>query len=327
MDKLTRRQFARLALALPSAGWLSGARAQGGAPGRLIVGYPAGGTIDATARRVADAWRRQGRLYIVDNRPGAAGRVASSQLKREPADGSALLCTHTSAFTIYPHVYAKLMYDPLADFVPVSPVVAATCAFAVGSLVPASVRTLQDYAAWVKQTPAQASFASPAAGSMAHFLGWRFAEAAGLRLQHVAYKGSAPAMQDLLGGHIAAYVGFVADFLPYLQQGRLRILGVAADRRSRFMPQAATFAEQGYAAVKGTETYGVFAPPGTPEAVVRTIHETLVAASKDETLVAGFEQIGLEPYTLPPQEYARLIRSEREAWAPIVRASGFRSED
>ena len=193
MDTLTRRQFARLALAAPSAGWLSRAAAQGGAPGRLIVGYPAGGTIDGTARRVADAWRRQGRLYIVDNRPGAAGRLASSQLKREPADGSALLCTHTSAFTIYPHVYAKLMYDPVADFVPVSPVVAATCAFAVSSLVPASVRTLQEYAAWVKQTPAQASFASPAAGSVAHFMGWRFGEAAGLKLQHVAYKGSAPA--------------------------------------------------------------------------------------------------------------------------------------
>jgi tripartite-type tricarboxylate transporter receptor subunit TctC len=324
MDTLTRRQFARLALAVPSAGWLSRAAAQGG-PGRIIVGYPAGGTIDATARRVADAWRKQGRVCIVDNRPGAAGRLASSQLRREPADGSALLCTHTSAFTIYPHVYAKLMYDPVADFVPVSPVVAATCAFAVSSLVPASVRTLQDYAAWAKQNPAQATFASPAAGSVAHFLGWRFGETAGLRLQHVAYKGSAPAMQDLLGGHIPAYVGFVADFLPYLQQGRLRILGVTAERRSRFLPQVATFAEQGFAGVKGTETYGIFAPPGTP--VIKATYEALVAASKDEALRAGFEQMGLEPYTLPPQEYARLIRREREAWAPIVRASGYRFED
>ena len=322
---ITRRAFSQFALALPAAAAFP-ALAQA-SPGRLIVGYPAGGTLDTTARRVADAWRKQGRHYLVDNRAGAAGRIANSQLKRERADGTALLCTHTSALTIYPHVYTKLMYDATADFVPVSPIVAATCALAVSTVVPASVRTVQQYAAWVRENAAHASYASPAAGSMAHFLGYRFSELAQLKLQQVAYRGSAPAMQDLLGGQIAAYFGFVADFLPYLQQGKVRILGVTGDKRSRFMPAVPTFAEQGYADVKGTETYGIFAPPGTPDAVVKSIYDAVVAASRDEALLAGFEQVGLETFTLPPQDYARLIQRERDAWAPIVRASGFRSED
>lgn len=296
-------------------------------PGKIIVGYPPGGTLDQTARRLAEAWRKQGKSFMIDNRGGAAGRIANSQLKRERPDGRSLLCTHISALTIYPHVYAKLGYDPASDLVPVSPVVAATCAFAVGSLVPASVKTLSDYVQWTGQAPAHAAYASPAAGSIAHFLGFQFAQATGLKLQHIAYRGGAPALQDLLGGQIAAYFGYVADFLPYMGQGKLRILAVAGDKRSRFMPGAPTFQEQGFAAIKGAESYGLFAPPGTPDAVINATYEAVVTASGDKTLVAGFEQIGLEPFTLPPSEYARMIQREREAWGPIVQASGFRSEE
>src|SRR5262245_31507830 len=139
MNAMNRRALARFALALPAASWMSPSLSQTSGVGKLLVGYPAGGTLDTTARQLAEAWRKQGRLYIVDNRAGAAGRIASSQLKRERPDASTLLCTHASALTIYPHVYTKLMYDAAADFVPVSPLVAATCAFAVSSGVPSSV--------------------------------------------------------------------------------------------------------------------------------------------------------------------------------------------
>ena len=328
MDALSRRAFARIALAAPAAGWLLPALSQtGGTTGKLLVGYPAGGTLDTTARQLAEAWRKQGRMYIVDNRAGAAGRIASSLLKRERPDASTLLCTQTSALTVYPHVYTKLMYDPVADFVPVSPVVSATCALAVSSVVPASVKNLQDYVAWVRKSPAGAAYASPAAGSVAHFLGYQLSEAGGLKLQHIGYRGSAPAMQDLLGGQIPAYFGFVADFLPYLQQGKVRILGVTGEKRSRFMPAVATFIEQGFAGIRGGETYGVFAPPGTPESITKALHEAIVTASKDPALLAAFEQVGLETYTLAPSEYAKLIQRDRESWGPVVRASGFRSEE
>jgi tripartite-type tricarboxylate transporter receptor subunit TctC len=328
MHTHSRRDFTRFLLAAPAAAWLPSAFAQvGGTTGRLLVGYPAGGTLDTTARQLAEAWRKQGRQYIVDNRAGAAGRIANSQLRRERPDGSTLLCTHASALTIYPHVYSRLMYDAAADFLPVSPMVAATCAFAVSGAVPASVKGLAGYVEWVRRSPAAATYASPAAGSMAHFLGYQFSDTAKLKLQHIGYRGSAPAMQDLIGGQIPAYFGFIADFLPYLRTGKVRLLGVAAEKRSLFMPGVPTFAEQGWARIQGRENYGVFAPPGTPEATVRSLYESMLVASRDAALRAAFEQVGLEPHTLPPQEYASQIQRERELWAPVVRASGFRSEE
>lgn len=329
MHALSRRAFARLALTLPATGGLLPAFAQtGGTTGRILVGYPAGGTLDTTARHLAEAWRKQNRQYIVDNRAGAAGRIANGQLKREKPDGSTLLCTHTSALTIYPHVYSKLAYDPATDLVPVSPIVAATCALAVSSAVPASVQTVQAYLDWVRRTPGAANYASPAAGSMAHFLGYQLSEAGGLKLQHIGYRGSAPAMQDLLGGQIPAYFGFVADFLPYVgQDSKVRILGVAAEKRSPFLPKVATFTDQGFAQVRGAETYGVFVPPATPAATIKALHESIVAASKDTALRAAFEQVGLETLTLSPAEYTQRIQRETAFWAPVVRASGFRAED
>lgn len=324
MNSLSRRAFAKLASALPAVALPWSALAN--TPGKLIVGYPAGGTLDATARHLSDAWRRDGRTYIVDNRAGAAGRIANSQLKREAADGQALLCTHTSALTIFPHVYAKLSYDPEADFIPVSSLVTAGCAFAVSSKVPGTVKTLPDYVAWVRQTPGAALYASPAAGSVAHFLGYQLSEAGNLKLEHVGYRGSAPAMQDLLGGQIPAYVGFVADFLPYLQQGRIRILGVTSEQRSRFLPNVPTFSEQGFS-IRGAETYGLFAPPGTPQDSINALHAAIEKAGRDATLLAAFEKQGMDVRTRSPKEFAAQIRRERETWAPVVRASGFRIED
>jgi tripartite-type tricarboxylate transporter receptor subunit TctC len=193
--------------------------------------------------------------------------------------------------------------------------------------VPASVKNAQDYLAWVRRSPTSATYASPAAGSVAHFLGFQLSEAGHVKLQHVGYRGSAPALQDLVGGQIPAYFGFVADFLPYLQTGKIRILGVAAEKRSPFLQDIPTFAEQGLPKIRGGETYGIFAPPGTPDATVKALHESMVVASKDAALRTGFAQVGLEPYTLPPQEYAKQLQREREFWGPVVRASGFRSED
>lgn len=328
MNAMNRRAFARVAMAVPAASWLLPSFSQTGAGvGKLLVGYPAGGTLDTTARQLAEAWRKQGRPYIVDNRAGAAGRIANSQLKRERPDGSTLLCTHTSALTIYPHVYSRLMYDPATDLQPVSPLVAATCAFAVSNAAPPDVLDVQTYVDWIRRVPGFASYASPAAGSFAHFLGYQFSDAAGLKLQHIGYRGSAPAMQDLIGGQIPAYFGFVADFLPYLQQGKIRILGVSGEKRTPFLPKVATFTEQGFPKVRGVDTYGIFAPPGTPESTIQALHSSMVAASKDPALRAAFEQVGLEPLTLTPGEYAKQLQREREFWAPIVRASGFRSEE
>jgi tripartite-type tricarboxylate transporter receptor subunit TctC len=148
MNAMNRRAFARVAMAVPAASWLLPSFSQTGAGvGKLLVGYPAGGTLDTTARQLAEAWRKQGRPYIVDNRAGAAGRIANSQLKRERPDGGTLLCTHSSALTIYPNA------------------------------APASVLDVQTYVDWVRRAPGFASYASPAAGSFAHFLGYQLSDA------------------------------------------------------------------------------------------------------------------------------------------------------
>jgi tripartite-type tricarboxylate transporter receptor subunit TctC len=328
MDHLTRRAFNKGVLttlgatAMPMLAWGQSSTQ----PGRILVGYPAGGTLDQTARRLADAWRQQRQFYIVENRAGAAGRLANAQLKRERADASVVLCTHTSSLTIYPHVYANLAYDPVNDLVPVSPVCEAVCAFAVSSMVPSSVSSLADFVRWAKAAPQNAMYASPAAGSVAHFLGFSFGQAAALQLQHVPYRGSAPALQDLLGGQIASYFGFVGDFLPYMDSGKLRILGTTGQKRSRFMPGTPTFGEQGFAGVVGKETYGLFLPPQSSASTVTALHETVRLAATTSTVKAGLDQIGMEPVTLPPHEFAQRLAKERETWRPIVQASGYTSQ-
>ena len=333
MHHISRRAFtSRLAGLLPSLPGLAllpqPGFAQGEAPvGRLIVGYPPGGTLDQTARRVAEAWRAQGRAYLVDNRAGAAGRIATAQLKRERADGSTVLCTHTSAMTIYPHVYARLAYDPARDVLPLARVASATCVLGISAAVPAEVKTLADFVRWLKTNAAGRLYASPAAGSLAQFLGYQFSQAAGVPLAHVAYRGSAPAVQDLLGGQIPAYVGFAGDFLQYLEAGRIRLLAVTSERRSRFLPKVPTFAEQGFGTVVGAESYGLYVPPGTPQATVEALAGASRAATQDPALVAGLAQIGLEAAYLDAKAYAQLIASEQARWKPIVAASGFKADE
>ena len=330
MTDFSRRHFNRcLSCLVPAlAGLPAWSHAQTEvAPGRLLVGYPAGGTLDQTSRRLSQAWKAHKLHYLVDNRPGAAGRIASAQLKRERADGGVLLCTHTSAMTIYPQVYANLPYDPVKDLRPVALLASATCALAISSAVPAEVRTLADYVRWLKASDTGRTYASPAAGSLAQFLGFRFSQAAGVPLTHVAYRGSAPAMQDLLGAQVPAYLGFVGDFLQYLGSGKLRLLAVSSDRRSRFLPDVPTFAEQGFGSVVGVESYGIFAPASTPEATVAALAAATQAAARDKTLIGGLEQIGLEATYLGSSDYVRLIATEREHWKPIVAASGFKADE
>lgn len=330
MKPVSRRAFAKHLSCLVPGLALTPAMsfAQGeGSPGRLVVGYPPGGTLDQTARRLSEAWRLQGRSYIIDNRAGAAGRVANAQLRRERADGSVVLCTHASAMTIYPHVYPNLAYDPAREIRPVASLASAACVLGISASVPMQVKTLADYVQWLKASEAGRVYASPAAGSLAQFLGYRLSQAAGVSLTHVAYRGSAPAMQDLLGGQIPAYLGFAGDFLQYLGGGRIRLLAVTSETRSRFLPNVPTFFEQGFASVTGNESYGIYVPPATPDETVRSLAAATLAASRDRALIAGLEQIGLEAAYVDTAAFAKNLADERARWKPVVAASGFKAEE
>ncbi len=291
---------------------------------RLLCGFPAGGTADLTSRLFAEAWR--GKLaenVIVENRVGAGGRLAVTGLKEAAADGRTLLLTPDSVFTIYTSVYRRLGYDPSLDFSPVSPVCTFAFALGVGPRVPDTVRTLADFVAWVKADPARAQFGVPAAGSAPHFLGDVFYRAIGVTPAHVPYRGSAPAIQDLVGGHIPAVVTVLGDFLPHRTQPGVRMLAVTSATRSRFMPDVPTFTEQGYAAVTGIENYGIFLPSRAPAAMVDGVARLVREAVAVPAIVEGLARVGMDPFAQTPQAYAQFLDKERVQWRPIVAASGF----
>lgn len=323
---LNRRE-ASLALATLLSGFGLGARAQA-APPRILVGFPAGGSVDTSARRVAEAWRgRMAESVLVEQRVGAGGRIAVVALKDAAPDGQTLLLSPSSMFTIYPHVYRKLQYRADVDAIPVSPVANATCGFGVGPMVPAAVKTLAQFVDWVRANPQQGAYASPAAGAMPHFLGNQFERAAGIKLTHVPYRGAAPGMQDLMGGQIASGCFILGDFLPQLASGRVRLLGVTDTSRSRFAPDVPTFEEQGFKGIVGVESYGLFLPPKTPAAVVDRVYDLAKVALRESAVTEGLAKLGFEPFSTPPADYARRLAKEREQWGPIVKASGFSSDD
>jgi tripartite-type tricarboxylate transporter receptor subunit TctC len=295
---------------------------------KLLVGFPAGGTVDAVARLLASAWRADGAAPpIVEQRVGAGGRLAVRALVDASPDGATALLSPASMFTIYPHVFRRLAYEPVTDVLPVTSVCHYVCAFAVGPMVPAQVRTVPDFVAWVRVNPGLGAYGSPAAGAMPHFLGTQFARTAGISLTHVPYRGAAPGLQELMGGQIASGMFALGDFLPHLAGGRLRLLAVADESRSRHAPAVPTFAEQGYRGLYGVESFGLFLPGRAAGGTVNRLFEMASAAIQQPAFTDGLARFGFEPSLLEPTAYARQLALERERWGPVVKASGFSADD
>ncbi|MDO8455436.1 MAG: Bug family tripartite tricarboxylate transporter substrate binding protein [Burkholderiaceae bacterium] len=301
-------------------------------PAKIIVGFPPGGAADSVARLLANQLgNAQGAAYapnvIVDNKPGAGGRIAAQFVKAGEADGSQFLLTPASILTIYPSVYKKLGYDPLADFTPVTSVASVAFAFSVSSAVPASVKTVADYVAWAKANPREANYGSPAAGATPHFVGVMFGRAAGIQLNHVPYKGGAPLVSDLMGGQVQAGVNVLPEVLQHHLAGKLRILAVSGTKRSQFLPNVPTFAESGFKDVAATEAFSVFIPSKTPADVVAKLNAAIRTALKAKQLVEGLEKLSFEIEGASSADYTKTVKSELERWAPIVKASGFSAEE
>ncbi len=312
-------------------GWPSAARAQQAAPVetlRMLCGYPAGGTTDAVSRRVAEKLASGGyaKVALVDNKAGASGRIAIEELKRSPADGSVMLLTPASAISLFPHIYTKLNYR-MEDVVPVGTACRIGFGFGVGPAVPVSVKNLKDYLAWAKANPAQASYGSPGSGSPPHFLGALLAKEAGVDLRHVPYRGSAPGIQDLLGGQVPAMTSPIGDYLPYLKDGKLRLLATSGATRSRFAPDVPTYAEQGFKDLVMNEYYEFFLPGRTPPQTVRRAADAVRAAVVSPDVVEAFAKLGLEATATAPDELGRMIKAENAQWGPIVKKVGFTPEN
>ena len=294
---------------------------------KVLVGFPAGGTTDAVSRRVAE--KLQGtyaKTALVDNKAGAGGRLAVEELKRSPADGSVMLLTPAAMITLYPHIYTKLAYR-IEDVAPVSTACVLNFGFGVGPAVPETVKNLKDFLAWAKANPTKANFASPGAGSPPHFLGALLSKESGVELSHVPYRGSAPGIQDLLGGQVSAMSSPIGDYLPHLKSGKLRLLATSGATRSKLTPDVATYAEQGFKDLTISEWYGFFLPAKASPEVVQRLASAIRTAVTTPAVVEAFAALGLEASANTPAELAQMVKQENAAWGPVVRRVGFTPED
>jgi tripartite-type tricarboxylate transporter receptor subunit TctC len=295
---------------------------------RLVVGFPAGGSTDVLARLLADRMRaRYAPMVIVDNKAGAGGRIGAEAVKNGEADGSQMLLSPCSILWIYPHVYKKLSYDTMRDFTPVTPVGLVGFGLCVGPAVPAAVKTVADYVKWVKTDPKNASYGSPAAGATPHFIGVMLGRAAGVELNHVAYKGGAPALQDVMGGQIPASINVLSEVIPQLATGRLRVLATSGARRSQFLPDVPTFVEAGFKDVAAQEVFGVFLPSKSPPDVVTKLYAVLSEIAKSKEFAEAIAKLSYEPADETPAVFTKTVQTEIARWGPVVKASGFTSED
>jgi len=294
---------------------------------KIITGFSVGGTSDNTCRRVAQALTgTYARSAVVENRTGAGGQVAIQAIKGLPADGATILQSPTSMFTIYPHIYKRLPYDPVADVTPVTLACAFDFGLAVGPMVPASVRTLAEFVAWAKANPNQATFGSPAAGSTPHFIPALLGIRAGFDFKHAPYRGTQLAMQDLLGGQIPAVSGPIGDLTQHLATGRVRILATSGARRNRFAPEVPTYSEQGFGELQHSEWFGFFLPPRAAPELVTRVNAALRTALAEKTVVDGLATFGLEAMSSTPAEFATLLRTDTAKWALIVKTIGFTAD-
>lgn len=294
---------------------------------RVITGVPAGSMVDNITRRVAEVIKTDyAANSMVENKTGAGGILALGYLKSQPKDGSSLYVGVSSPLTVYPVTYRKLPYDADRDLVPVGSLGTFDLALAVGPMVPASVTDLKGYFEWCKKNPEQASFGSPGAGSMLHFMGAMAGRSVGAELSHVAYRGPGPAVIDLQGGVVSAVVVPLVDVTEFAAQGKIRILGTTGEERSRFVPQVPTFKEQGFGEYAKSVWIAVFAPAGTPEATVEALRSNLrQALSKPEVQATLGRQLQKAQWG-GPEALARAIQQERASWKKAVEALNFTPE-
>ncbi len=310
MSSHNRRTFVRAsgaAAALASLGLTSAASAQTLDVVKIVTGFPPGGTSDTLCRRVADRLRGDyTRNALVENKAGAGGQIAVQSMKGAAIDGSS--------------------YDAFTDVTPITLACNFDFGLAVGPAVPETVKTVPEFLAWCKANPGSANFGSPAAGSVPHFIGVLLGKSAGIELKQVPYRGSPPAIQDLVGGQVQAVSAPVGEFIQQVAAGKIRLLGVSGAKRSRFAPTVPTYVEQGLKDMAFSEWFGFFAPGGTPESVIQRANGALRTALASQDVIDGLAVMGLEVASSTPAELTALLKASYDRWGPIVKQIGFTAD-
>jgi tripartite-type tricarboxylate transporter receptor subunit TctC len=317
--------FKPLATLVASLALAASAHAQVDKPVRILVGFPAGGSADLAARLLGERMAQQLKQpVVVDNKPGAGGRIAAEMLKNAPADGTVIMMAPVVVPVFAPMVFSKLQYHPATDFAPVMQVANFQFGLSVHASHPA--KTVPELLAWFKANPQQANFGSPAPGSLPHFFGVMVATGSGLDLLHVPYNGGAPLKNALVGNQVTTAIDTLADQVEMHRGGKTRILATSGATRSPLLADVPTFAEAGLKGVEGTGWFGLFAPAKTPTALLAHINAAANQALATPELRERFTRMGLEPAGGSAADLATTIQRDTERWGPVVKASGFKAD-
>lgn len=295
-------------------------------PVSIVVAGPPGGGTDAIARIVAvDLGGSLKQSFVVDNRAGAGGIIGTKYVASAAANGYTLLMGHVATNAIVPALVKPRPYDPVGDFVPIGIVGTAPDVLVVSAK--SGINSLADLIAKAKTSRTPLSYGSPGVGLPQHIAGFALAKAAGVPLQHVPYRGSAPALTDLIGGQITTMFVTPGAVVPFLKSGQLKAIAVTSRERSRFFPDVPTVVELGYPSVEETGWFGLFAPAGTPAAVVETLRTRLAQAIDRPENRAKFEAMYLETAVDPAtRNFAGFVQSESNKWAQVVERLGVTAE-
>ena len=293
-------------------------------PIRVIVPSVAGGGTDISARMIAPKMSEYlGQSVVVENRAGAASIIGSDLVAHAAPDGYTLLMG-ISTLTINPSIHTKLPYDTVRDFAPVSLVVTLPNVLVVHPSLP--VKSVKELIAFARVRPGQLNYASAGVGSSLHLSMALFMSMAKLRMTHVPYKGSAPALVDMLAGQIEVMTGTMITVIPYVRDGRLRALGVTSLKRAAVAPELPTIAEAGLPGYEAVQWYGLLAPGATPREIIAKLNEAVAHATHDAAVRKRFLDDGVEPVGSTPEEFVALIRSDTAKWARVVKDANIKAE-
>jgi tripartite-type tricarboxylate transporter receptor subunit TctC len=294
-------------------------------PVRLIVGVPPGGTTDVVARLVGQKLGEQlGQQVVIDNRGGAGGNIGAEVVAKAPPDGYTLFLATIGTMTINPSLYKKMPFDTLRDFAAISQLTSMPQLLVVHPSVP--VKTVKELISYAKSRPGQLNFASGGSGTAIHLAGELFKTMANVDMVHIAYKGSGPAMTDLLGGQVSLMFDQILTALPHVQSGRLRALAVTTEKRSQAAPQIPTISEAALPGYAVTTWHGLLAPAGTAREIVNRLSTETAKALQSAEVRDRFAAQGVEPVSSTPEQFAAMMKSELEKWRKVIAVSGAKLE-
>jgi tripartite-type tricarboxylate transporter receptor subunit TctC len=320
-----RLDYALVALAAAFAVPQALAQAWPTKPVTLVVGTPAGGSVDVYARTLAEQLARQtGGTFLVDNRPGANGNISADYVARAPADGHMFWMTTQAMMTINPSAYSDLKWKQ-SDFVPIAKGIESPLVLVTHPSVPA--RSLDELGKWVAANPGKAAYASFSPGTPSSFLGFQLSERLKLNMVHVPYKGSAPQVTDLLSGQVSLGFTQLQAALPHVKAGKLNAIATTAETRTPFLPQVPTLAELGHKDLSSTVWFGVAVRAGTPPAVASAITDAVVKAQASPEYRAKLEAQGFDVPKESGEAFAKSIATETARWAAVIKATGFRASN